>query len=108
MKEEIKLRPLGKLMNLIEEAGFKLEYQHDDLVFVNNTAFIFQFDAVSADHILLRFNAECKPESKKRLSEGLLAKSKEEDVKLVLAADFELKPIEGKQEFQLTFLDTDS
>lgn len=97
------LRPLGKLMNLIEETGFKLEYQYDDLVFVDNTAFIFQFDPESADHVLLRFNKECDVNSKQKISKGLLSKSIEEDVKLVLASDFKLKQIEGKEEFEVSF-----
>lgn len=104
MGEEIKLRPFGKLMNLIEGVGYKIEYQYDDLVFVNNTALIFQFDAKSADHVLLRFNVECDADAKEKLGETLLEKSKEEDVKLVIAGDFKLEPVEGKEEFQISFL----
>lgn len=104
MTEEIKLRPLGKLMNLIEESGYKLEYQFDDLVFVDNTAFLFQFDAESAEHVLVRFNTDCDATAKEKISEGLLAKSKEEDVKLVLASDFKISQVEGKEEFEVKFM----
>lgn len=103
MENEVKLRPLGRLLNLIEVSGYKLEYQFDDLVFVDNTAFLFQFDAESADHVLLRFNANCEKDAKEGIAEQLLKNSKEEEVKLVLASDFELKPVEGKEEFQISY-----
>lgn len=103
MTSEIKLRPFGKLLNLIESSGFSAEYLTDDLVFVNNTAFIFQFDEEDSECVFLRFNIDCKPDSKKSLSEKLIEKSKEEDVKLILGSDFEIKENEGEESFQLIF-----
>ncbi len=103
MTEGLKLRPFGKLLNLIEGAGFKVEHQYDDLVFVDNTAFIFQFDNENPEFIMLRFNVDCKPDNKEFLSSALLEKSKEEDVKLVLASDYEIKENTEEETFQLIF-----
>ncbi|MDA3927856.1 MAG: hypothetical protein PF541_02790 [Prolixibacteraceae bacterium] len=103
MEKKVKLRPMGRLLNLIEVTGFKMEHQFDDLVFVNNTAFLFQFDQENADYVLLRFNSECEEDAKKEISKVLLEKSKEEEVKLVLDSDFEISQIEGKEEFQIKF-----
>lgn len=104
METEIKLRPLGKLMNLIESSGFSIEYQHDDLVFVNNTAFLFRFDEENVSLINLHFNIECDTISKDRLSKKLLSLSKQEELNIVLSADFEIKNTNTeKEEFQIVF-----
>lgn len=104
MKEEIKLRPLGKLLNLIESNGFKVEYQHDDLVFIDNTAFLFRFDEINADQVHVHFNIDCAQPAKEKLADILLKSAKTEEVDLCLSNDFELKILEGeREEFQLIF-----
>lgn len=103
MTDGLKLRPFGKLLNLIESSGFKVEHQFDDLVFVDNTAFIFQFDNEDPEFVMLRFNIDCKPANKEFISASLLEKSKEEDVKLVLASDYEIKENPEEETFQLIF-----
>lgn len=103
-KNEIQLRPLGKLMNLIESGGYNLEYQHDDLVFVNHTAFIFRFDATDALLIHLHFNDECEEDMKQKIADKLLKLSKEEEVNLKLSTNFKLQSNnENKEEFQIIF-----
>ena len=103
MNEQVKLRPLGKLLNLIESNGFKVEYQHDDLVFIDNTAFIFRFDETDAELLHLHFNVDCAPEAKEKLTAILLKSAKKEKLTLVISGDFELKNIEDREEFQLIF-----
>jgi hypothetical protein len=102
--KEVKLRPLGKLLNLIESAGFKLEYQHDDLVFINNTAFLFRFDEKEIELVHLHFNIDCDSEAKEKISNRLLSLSKDEEVKLIVSNNFEIqKTEEDKEEFQIIF-----
>ena len=103
MKEETVLRPLGKLLNLIETNGFKVEYHHDDLVFIDNTAFIFRFDESIAELVHLHFNIECDEPSKKKLTKVFLNTANTEQVNLTVSNDFELRNVEGKEEFQLVF-----
>lgn len=103
-QEEIQLRPLGKLMNVIELAGFNIEYQYDDLVFVNNTAFIFRFDTDEATLIHIHFNDDCKLDMKTKISNQLLSLSKQESVNLVLSNNYSIENTNTeKEEFQIFF-----
>lgn len=104
MNAQIKLRPLGKLMNFIEGNGYKIEYQHDDLVFIDNTAFLFRFDEINVEKVHLQFNIDCSLPAKEKLIEILLNSAKTEKIDLSIANDFEIKSAEGKrEEFQLIF-----
>ncbi len=103
MEQNIALRPLGKLMNLIESSGYQLEYQYEDLVFVNHTAFLFRFDEHDSNLVLVHFNEDCDQESKANLSEKLVSLAATEDVKLSISTDYQLKSEEGKEEVQIIF-----
>ena len=41
---ETSIRPLGTVMQLLEELGHEVTYAYDDLVFVNHDGFLLQFD----------------------------------------------------------------
>ncbi|MEI6692952.1 MAG: hypothetical protein WCL43_09570 [Chlorobium sp.] len=41
---ETSIRPLGTVMQLLEELGHEVTYAYDDLVFVNHNGFLLQFD----------------------------------------------------------------
>jgi len=100
---ETRLVPMGKLLNLIEAAGFNLEYHFDDLVFIDNTSLLFRFDKGFAEKVYVHFNVECE----KKVSENLIAHLKEKSVKesleVELAENFELSQVEGKEEIAVIF-----
>jgi hypothetical protein len=103
MSNEIKLVPMGKLLNLIETAGYKMEYHFDDLVFIDNTSLLFRFDLEDYETVYLHFNTECNTISKAKLTVFLLKLAIEESIKLRLSSNFILQPKEGKEEFQVLF-----
>jgi len=68
---ETSLRPLGIVMELIEELGHEITYAYDDLIFVNHNDFLLQFGAV-AGKLDLFFNQECPKEEALAISELLV------------------------------------
>ena len=105
MGQPTTLRPLGKLMNLIEGLGYTLEYQYEDLVFVNHTAFLFCFDGQDPNKILVHFNIDCEETLKTGISGQLQQLAKKEGLKLNISSSYEIKSKEGKEEVQIIFKD---
>jgi hypothetical protein len=103
MKNEIKLVPMGKLLNLIETAGYKMEYHFDDLVFIDNTSLLFRFDLIDYETVYLHFNKECDTLSVTKLIPFLFRLAHEESLILKLAPDFRLKQKEGTEEIEVVF-----
>lgn len=56
------LKPLGKVKEIIEEAGMKLSYAYDDLVFLEHNAFLLQFTP-RPDELLIHINSEAESET---------------------------------------------
>lgn len=46
---ETSLRPLGTVIQLLEELGHEVTYAYDDLVFVNHNGFLLQFGNAGPD-----------------------------------------------------------
>jgi hypothetical protein len=53
-------RPLGKITALLADLGLEVSYAYDDLVFVQDSAFILQFTEDPAQ-MKLFINTECEP-----------------------------------------------
>jgi hypothetical protein len=103
MKNGMKLVPMGKLLNLIETAGYKMEYHFDDLVFIDNTSLLFRFDLVDYETVYLHFNTECEEMAKAKLIPFLMKLAQEESLALKLGNNFALKQKEGTEEIQVVF-----
>jgi hypothetical protein len=97
------LAPMGKVLNLIEAAGFKLEYHYDDLVFVDNTSFLFRFDMEAQNTVYLHFNADCSPEAMKRLSAFFTEQALKEEITVIISSRFQFEGTEGKEEIKILF-----
>jgi hypothetical protein len=100
-EKSLRLVPMGKLLNLIESAGFKLEYHFDDLVFIDNTSLLFRFDLVDYETVYLHFNTECDAMAKAKLIPFLMKIAQEELLQLEIASDFKLRQKEGKEELEV-------
>ena len=103
MTNNAKLVPMGKLLNLIESAGFKLEYHFDDLVFIDNTSLLFRFDLADYETVYLHFNTECDAKAKAKLIPFLMKIADEELLQLQLASDFKLRQKAGEEELEVVF-----
>ncbi len=100
---ETRLVPMGKLLNLIETAGYKMEYNYGDLVFIDNTSLLFRFDLEDYETVYLHFNSECDAIVKAKLIPFLMKLAQEESLTLKLATDFTLKQKEGTEEIEVAF-----
>lgn len=98
-----KLVPMGKLLNVIETAGYKLEYHYEDLVFIDNTSLIFRFNLEDYETVFLHFNNECTLQAKEQLIPFLMNIAKDEQLKLELASNFSISQKEGAEELQIEF-----
>jgi hypothetical protein len=100
---DTKLVPMGKLLNVIETAGYKMEYHYGDLVFIDNTSLLFRFDLEDYETVYLHFNTECNVAAVVKLVPFLMGIAKEESLALKLGTDFTLKQKEGTEEIEVVF-----
>jgi hypothetical protein len=103
MTNETRLVPMGKLLNLIESAGFKLEYHFDDLVFIDNTSLLFRFDMTKENTVYLHFNVDCIPVTQKRLGTFFIEQSVKEGLELSVSNLFQFEQVDGKEEINIVF-----
>ena len=59
------LRPLGKVLSVVESLGLEVTYAYDDLVFVEHGAFVLQF-LKEPGQLACFTNAECTREEAER------------------------------------------
>jgi hypothetical protein len=102
-EKTLHLVPMGKLLNMIEAGGFKLEYHFDDLVFIDNTSLLFRFDMEKANTVYLHFNVDCTNEAQNRLSIFFTEQSVKEGLELSISNPFQFEQIEGKEEINIVF-----
>jgi hypothetical protein len=102
-KKSLPLMPMGKLLNMVEAGGFKLEYHFDDLVFIDNTSLLFRFDMEKTNMVYLHFNVDCTNEARERLSIFFTDQSVKEGLELSVSSLFQFEQTEGKEEISITF-----
>jgi hypothetical protein len=103
MGNSTRLMPIGRLLNVVEAAGFKIEYHYDDLVFINNTSLLFRFDRENPDTIYLHFNVECENLARERLTKFFTQKAKAEKITIATSTFFQFEQADGKEEFNIIF-----
>ncbi|MFA9388924.1 MAG: hypothetical protein ACERKD_03905 [Prolixibacteraceae bacterium] len=103
MSKATRLVPMGKLLNLIETAGYKMEYHYDDLVFIDNTSILFRFNLIDFETVYLHFNMECATTAREKLIPFLMNIANDEKLKLERANNFSLSQKEGTEEIEIKF-----
>jgi hypothetical protein len=64
-------RPLGTIVQLLEELGHEVTYAYDDLVFVNDNDFLLQFDNVGPA-LSLFFNQSCPKHNAENIEQSII------------------------------------
>lgn len=77
------LRPLGRVLTILEHLGLEATYIYDDLVFVQHGALLLQFSE-SAEELNLYINEECDPEEAERDTQRLTEAFSETDLGLAV------------------------
>lgn len=103
MSRANKLVPMGKLLNVIETAGYKLVYHYNEFVFIDNTSLMFRFNLEDTETVYLHFNDECTAEARENLTPFLLNIAKDEGLKLKISSFVSLIQKEGTEEIEIKF-----
>lgn len=100
-------RPLGLVTEMVEEAGLRVTYAYDDLVFVEHNPFLIRFTD-SGNVIQLYFNKNCDPDQAVIL-EGKLKYSANARGVVVNRMDevYEIVPREDSEEMDIQFYQGD-
>jgi hypothetical protein len=92
---EIQNRPLGLVMQMIEELGSEVTYAYEDLVFINHNAFIVQFTS-DPTKLNIYFNKEFGQDKIKMLGEGLKKQAPKNGFEVSFRGSYELAQQEGE------------
>ncbi|QEQ56802.1 hypothetical protein [Chlorobium phaeovibrioides] len=99
----IPFRPLGPLMQLLEELGHEVTYAYDDLVFINNNDFLIQF-ASSGPELHLFFNHDCNKNTASGIEESIIPAAESKGLSIIRKGKYKLVG-EQDETMQLHFFD---
>lgn len=98
-------RPLGIAKEIINTTGLDVTYAYDDLVFVEHSPFLVQFDDDNPQNLKLYFNIDCEADAAKKLEAQLVAAAKAKEFTIRNCGKFTLQQKEGVEEFEVKFFD---
>lgn len=98
-------RPLGIAKEIINTTGLDVTYAYDDLVFVEHSPFLIQFDDDNPQNLKLYFNIDCEVDAAERLEAQLTAAARTKAFTIRNSGKFELKQKEGVEKFEVRFFD---
>lgn len=97
------LRPLGTVMQLLEELGHEVTYAYEDLVFVNHSDFLLQFgETGSVLHLF--FNNECTKKEAEAIEESLIPAADKKGLSITTKGRYSLSE-EPDENLQIRFFD---
>lgn len=100
----MKLRPLGIAKEIIENTGLQVTYVYDDLIFVEHSPFLIQFDDNDSKNLKLFFNVDCETDAVVKLTTQLKNAAKARDFIIQNSGKFEMKPKKGSDELEISFI----
>jgi hypothetical protein len=68
---EQQLKPLGTVMQLLEELGHEITYAYEDLVFVDHNDFLLQFENTGSS-LNLFFNKSCPKSETEKIEQMII------------------------------------
>lgn len=99
----IPFRPLSDVKMVLEEAGADISYAYDDLIFVDHTAYLLQFDDEKPSNLKIYFNLDIESGEAEQAELKLKPLLEKRKMKLVKAGQFELKQKEESEEIEILF-----
>jgi len=99
----IPFRPLSEVKMLLEEAGADVSYAYDDLVFVEHTAFLLQFDDEKPSNLKIYFNTDIDDKRAEAEYKKLLPFVEKHKMSLTASGKFSLKQKEEAEELDILF-----
>ena len=99
----IAFRPLAEVKMMLEETGNDISYAYDDLIFVEHTAFLIQFDDEKPAELKLFFNTEIKEDEVETIAQNLMPAAGKRKFNLINSGYFSLKEKEDSEELDILF-----
>lgn len=101
----MQLRPLGIAKEIIQATGLDVTYTYDDLVFIEHSPFIIQFNDKNPKNLKLFFNRECEEDAARKIEEQLNNAAAEREFSITLSGEFEMKQKKGSDEIEIKFIE---
>ena len=97
-------RPLGIAKEIIQTTGLNVTYTYDDLVFIEHSPFIIQFDDKNKKNLILFFNVDCEEKAAEKIEKQLNAAAEEREFTITKGGEFEMSQKKGSDEIEIKFL----
>ncbi len=97
------LKPLDKILEMVEAVELNVTYEYDDLVFIENNPFLIRFDQDDAAKIYLHFNADCEAPEAEKLKKALILLAKAKDLILIPDSSYTMQTNEDTKEIKILF-----
>lgn len=99
-------RSLMPAKELVEAMGFSISYPHDDLIFIDNNAFLLRYNDFKEKAFFLYFNQELESIKKKELRSYVLQAACDCKVEVEIKGTFKVRPsLEKQGELELVYND---
>lgn len=97
------LLSLTPIIKLVEEMGLEVTYAFEELVFVEHSAFLFQF--LNNQKIALYFNKDCPDDDAIALEKEIIAKGDKEKLTIIRKGTFTISQKENEENLEIVFFD---
>jgi hypothetical protein len=95
---------LGRVQNAIQEAtGLEVTHAYQDLVFVEHSAFLIQFDATDLKRFICHFNQECPVEDREKLLPRIQAAAIQNGLTCMEGKIFTLEQVPDQEDIRIQF-----
>ncbi len=99
----IPVRPLSEVKMMLEEANTDISYAYDDLIFVENAAFLIQFDDEKTSNLKIFFNTELNKQQAEIEAEKLEKLAVKRKMTISPKGRFSMQQKEDSEEVEISF-----
>ncbi|MEI7748307.1 MAG: hypothetical protein WCI81_04455 [Chlorobiaceae bacterium] len=100
---ETLFRPLGSVLQLLEDLGHEVTYAYDDLVFVNDNNFLLQFDS-SGLALNLFFNQSCTKQESDNIEQSIIPAGDKKGLSIIKKGQYSITGQSGEN-LRIEFFD---
>ena len=100
----MKFRPLGIAKEIIQAAGMQVTYTYDDLVFIEHSPVIVQFDDENKKNLKVYFNVDCETAAAEKIEKKLKDAATEREFTITITGEFEMAQKRGVEEIEIRLL----
>ncbi len=100
----MKFRPLGIAKEIIQAAGMQVTYTYDDLVFIEHSPILVQFDDKNKKNLKIYFNVDCEAGAAEKIEKKLNDAAAEREFTITNSGEFEMAQKKGVEEIEIRLL----